>query len=82
MGGLSPECLIWLQPLAPVVLELTPLCLHVGGPVGPARSQDFCIWAPSTPLWDVCPDVKVLRGTVGMFNQELGPRLGIYRLGP
>lgn len=53
-----------------------------GGPMAPARSQDFCIQAPSAPLWNVCPDVKALRGTVGMFNQDLGPRLGIYRLGP
>lgn len=62
---------IHLQPLTLVISELTPLCLRAVGLVAPARSQDFCIWAPSAPLWDVCPDVKALRGAAGMFNQEL-----------
>lgn len=41
-----------------------------------ARTQ-----APSAPLRDVCPDVKVSRGTAGMFDQELSAHLGSYRLG-
>lgn len=51
-------------------------------PVALARSLDFLIWAPSAPLWDVCPDAKALRGAAGMFHQELETCLGIYRLGP
>ena len=79
---MSPGCLIRLWPLALVVLERTPLCLRAGVLVASARSQDFCIWAPSSPLWDFCPDVKALRSAVGKFNQELEAHLGIYRLGP